>query len=207
MAKTNEKEYYEQYNKTYEVRKYRDESLNYTDTQNIGDVLLLGNPTQTNLIEYGGLTYYTIAEIKEMISTLNKHNKNKLLTIRYIGPNKIPAILSAIELYTSQIEKQSLLTNQRNINLLTFDKSDKIEIVKELYSEIILYLIENGKEKLFWGKLTDAQKRLYISSTINNHNLDKLIKIRMTNNIANYLTLPEIKELNNGNMKALNKFL
>ena len=191
----------------YLAREYEDESLNYTDTQNMGDVLLVGSPTQNLSSRYWGLKDYTIEQLKTMLATTNQFGKNNLLTIRNIGIKSIPAILNAIELYSSQVERQAQLTEERNINLLELDKERKLEIAEDLYSEIILYLIYNANGKLFWGELSDDQKKLFISSTINNKKLDKVIRNRMINAVANYTTLPEMEKMAEGKMKVLNRFL
>lgn len=192
---------------THLVKEYRNKSLNYTDTENRGDILLVGNPT--GILEstrYWNLKYYTIKELK-MLAVTDNFGKINLLNIDKIGIKSIPLILSAIELYSSQVERQAQLTKNRNINLFTLHKERKLKIVEELYSEIILYLMNNADNKLFWGNLSDAQKKLYISSTIYNKQLDRAIRSYMINAIANYTTLPELKNVTKGKMKVLNRFL
>lgn len=75
-------------------------------------------------------------------------------------------------MYDEQILRQAELTEKRNYNLFLKDKKAKNEIVQDLYSDIIMYLIYNTKEKTIWGELTDNQKKLLISSVINNKKKD-----------------------------------
>jgi hypothetical protein len=66
-------------------------------------------------------------------------------------------------MYEDQIQRQSNLTKERNINLFNFNKDEKMDITEEMYNEIIMYLVYNTNERLVWSSLTDAQKQLYLS--------------------------------------------
>ena len=110
-------------------------------------------------------------------------------------------------MYDEQVLRQAELTPKRNCNLFLKDKKNKNEIVEDSYSDIIMYLIYNTKERTIWGKLTDPQKKLYISSAINSKKRDKIIRNRMIDIISNYTTLPELEKVTDGNQKVLKRFI
>ena len=70
-----------------------------------------------------------------------------------------------------------------------------------------MYLIYNTEERTIWGELTESQKKLYISSVINNKKRDTIIKDRMIDIISNYTTLPELEKVVDGNRKVLKRFI
>ena len=70
-----------------------------------------------------------------------------------------------------------------------------------------MYLIYNTEERTIWGELTESQKKLYISSVINNKKRDTIIKDRMIDIISNYTTLPELEKVADGNRKVLKRFI
>lgn len=78
----------------------------------------------------------------------------------------------------------------------------------KIYIQILLcILIYNTEERTIWGELTESQKKLYISSVINNKKRDTIIKDRMIDIISNYTTLPELEKVADGNRKVLKRFI
>ena len=137
----------------------------------------------------------------------DQFGRNVIGRIRNIGPDSITKIISALKMYDEQILRQADLTEKRNYNLFLKDKKAKNEIVEDLYSDIIMYLIYNTEERTIWGELTESQKKLYISSVINSKKRDAIIKDRMIDIISNYTTLPELEKVADGNRKVLKRFI
>lgn len=191
---------------TYNVEEYQDKTLNDMDKLNNGEILLLSSPTLYSRAKYVHLNKYSILEIKKMLNLTDRRGKNIIKTnIRNIGDKSIDNIMFAIKMYNEQILRQAKLTPDRNINLFLKDKIEKQKIVIENYEDIIMYLV--SKERTIWGELTEAQKKLYISSIINDNTLDIKIRKRMIDNISNYSTIEEIEEIKTEKEKILNRFI
>jgi hypothetical protein len=190
-----------------ETYEYENNGIELVDKLNRGDVLLLDNPTLELQTKFRGLRTYSIDEIKHNLKLTDQLGRNVIGRIRNIGPDSITKIISALKMYDEQILRQANLTEKRNYNLFLKDKKAKNEIVQDLYSDIIMYLIYNTEERTIWGELTESQKKLYISSVINNKKRDTIIKDRMIDIISNYTTLPELEKVADGNRKVLKRFI
>ena len=190
-----------------ETYEYEDNGIESVDKLNKGDVLLLDNPTLELQTKFKGLRTYSIDEIKHNLKLTDQFGINVIGKIRNIGPDSITKIISALKMYDEQILRQANLTEKRNYNLFLKDKKAKNEIVEDLYSDIIMYLIYNTEERTIWGELTEPQKKLYISSVINSKKRDVIIKDRMIDIISNYTTLPELEKVADGNRKVLKRFI
>lgn len=190
-----------------ETYEYENNGIESVDKLNRGDVLLLDNPTIELQTKFKGLRTYSIDEIKHNLKLTDQFGRNVIGRIRNIGPDSITKIISALKMYDEQILRQANLTEKRNYNLFLKDKKVKNEIVEDLYSDIIMYLIYNTEERTIWGELTESQKKLYISSVINNKKRDTIIKDRMIDIISNYTTLPELEKVADGNRKVLKRFI
>ena len=191
----------------YDTKPYLDKSLSYNDKLNYGNVLLLPNPSTNLQIKYRELYRYNIDSICSYLKLCDRNGYNYIVKrMRNIGEDSIKSIINAISMYREQVYRQSLITKDRDINLFTMDLETKKEIVNDKYSDIINYLVYNF-DFTIWGELTDAQKKLYLSSVINNKMLDRTIKDRMINCISNYTTLPELDNVVNNDMKVLKRFV
>ena len=190
-----------------ETYEYENNGIELVDKLNRGDVLLLDNPTLELQTKFRGLRTYSIDEIKHNLKLTDQFGRNVIGRIRNIGPDSITKIISALKMYDEQILRQANLTEKRNYNLFLKDKKAKNEIVEDLYSDIIMYLIYNTEERTIWGELTEPQKKLYISSVINSKKRDTIIKDRMIDIISNYTTLPELEKVADGNRKVLKRFI
>ena len=191
----------------YETKQYEDKSLEYNDSLNGGNILLLSAPTTEYTVSFTTLRGLSIATIKECLSLTDREGRNFLISrIRKIGPSSIPGIISALDMYTDQVVRQSELTDSRCENLFTYQQDEKREIVEDKYAEIIAYLIHDTKE-FVWGGLSDNQKKLYLSSVVNKRQLEGIVRDRMIDNVANYTTLPELEKLTKGDYKVLKRFI
>lgn len=190
-----------------EIYEYQNNGIELVDELNKASVLLLDNPTLELQTKYRGLKEYSVAEGKRNLKLTDEFGRNIIGRVRNIGPDSFPTIIRALEMYDEQVLRQAELTPKRNCNLFLKDKKNKNEIVEDSYSDIIMYLIYNTKERTIWGKLTDPQKRIYISSAINSKKRDKIIRNRMIDIISNYTTLPELEKVTDGNQKVLKRFI
>lgn len=194
----------------YYTKGYSNEELSQQDLENYGEILLLNNPIDFK-VKYRRLEDLSIAQIKTDLAHTFPNGKNFVVAsnsrYRKIGNNSIPRLISAIEMYEEQIERQSQLTSERDINLFELDKDIKLEITEEMYNEIIMYLVYNANERLVWSTLSDAQKKLYLSSAINKKRKDIETRERIKEYIANYTTLPELEKVANNNLKVLKRFI
>lgn len=190
-----------------EVYEYQNNGIELVDELNKASVLLLDNPTLELQTKYKGLKEYSVAEIKRNLKLTDEFGRNIIGRVRNIGPNSFSTIIKALKMYDEQVLRQAELTSKRNCNLFLKDKKSKNEIVEDSYSDIIMYLIYNTKERTVWGELTDPQKKLYISSAINSKKRDKIIRNRMIDIISNYTTLLELEKVTDGNQKVLKRFI
>ncbi len=193
----------------FQPKRYQDSSLEYNDLLNTGSVLLLGNPTGRFIIN---ALYHTkdmtIDDIRKQISYTDFKGRN-LLSVNCwgIGDVNCQRISDAINFYREQVERQSLLTDDRSKNLFTFQQEEKRQIVEKYYEKIIYHFIFNAKE-LIWGKLSNSQKGFLIASVDSIKALDLQTKERLVSLFADYTTLPELEEFMNGNYEALdNRFI
>ena len=193
----------------YYTKGYTNSDLLIQDKMNNGDILLLNNPTRI-CCRFSYLKGKSIAKIKSDLACTLGTEKNYVATSpEYfkIGTKNIPTLISAIEMFETQIERQATLTKERNINLFELNKETKLEITEAMYNEIINYLVYNTKGRLVWSNLSDTQKKLYISSTINKTMEDVNTRKNLKNYIANYTTLPELEQVANHDLKVLKRFI
>ena len=193
----------------FNTKGYSNETLLHQDLLNKGNVLLLHNPT-THTVKYSSLKSRTIKAIKSDLSHTFSDGSNHLIengAYRNIGIDSVSHIISSIEMYEEQIERQSKLTKETDINLFELHKKEKSEIVEEMYNEIIMYLLYHTEEMLVWGNLTETAKKIYLSTAINKkaEALERRTKIK--EHIVNYTTLPELKKVGRNNFKVLKRFI
>lgn len=186
-------------------KKYQDERLSYVDDLNKGSILLLQNPTNYSTARLSSVKYETIADLKRNLAP--NEDGNIEVWCRKFGNYYGLKLIDAINMYTEQVEKQAQLTQNREINLFEYQKEQKVEFIYKRYKDVIAYLLYAAKEELVWGKLSDAQRKLYLSSIINDKQTDNMIKGRVVDYISNYTTLPELDRLYRGDYKVLNKFI
>ena len=190
----------------YQTKRYEDSSLYRTDSLNYGNILLL--PDDPDKIKSQmSICIKPINILKKELSQCTIDGKNYFNTYtRKIGAPSIPKIVDSIDMYTDQVLRQSQLTNQRDINLFTYQQDQKREIVTDKYAEIIAYFLQNTKE-FIWSKLKETQKKDYLSSIINKKYSDKVLKKKMIKRITNYTTLKELENMEKEDYKVLQRFI
>lgn len=187
----------------FSIEEYKDAGLARTDSFNIGESLLIYSPTSERCCRITKLNKMKIEDIKRMITTCTSAGDNYLIyALKNIGRSTAPRIVNAVNLYTEQVERQALLTAARGGNVFTFQQGKKKKIVRELYPDIIVYLMEHTSE-FVWGELSDFQRAQFISSITNNKKMDQIIRSRMIQIISDYTTLPELEEMGNGDYQGL----
>lgn len=180
---------------SYQSEEIDDKVINITDERNKGKLLLTANP----LILHSGiesLQKLSIAEIKHCLSHLDRSKlKTEILEIPSIGQKRLQGVVNAVKFYDQQVLRQYFETEKRDINLFFLNKTYKKEIVELQLKEIAEYIVDNADECI-WGKLSDNQKRIIMSTALNN--TGQKIKGSFVNAISNYTTL---SELENGILK------
>lgn len=192
----------------YHTAGYTSYGLYEQDLLNYGDVLLLGSPTNY-MSKYLSLKTKSIAQIKEDLGHTLASGKNVVCNYtsayRGIGSRSIPHIIKAIEMYEEQIERQAKLAPTSTANLFELNQAEKRKITREVYQDIILYLIENTKERLVWSNLTEPQRRMYIASIYRQKENDT--KKHLITYISNYTTLKELEDISDHKMNVLQRFI
>ena len=190
----------------YETNKYKDSTLNYTDSLNDGSCLLLSSPTLYNATSYVYISDLSIEALKRCLTLTDFYGDNYLVRYaRNIGSKKALNLVNLINMYTEQVERQAKLTNLRDINVFKFQHDEKENIVSNNYGKIIEYLVDD-KDDFVWGILSDSNRKMYLSSIDNYNQMDCLIRDRMIRNVTNYTTLSELKDIDNGDCKVLKRF-
>lgn len=194
----------------YYTKGYENSELLKQDAINYGNILLFDNPTAFRY-GYDCFKNKSIAQIKEDLSHTAENWQNYISSAnceyRNIGSKSLPRIISLVEMFEEQIERQSHLTPDREINLFELDKNEKLEFIEEIYRDIVLYLVDNANERLVWGSFSDFQKKIYISSVMSTRQIDRENKERIKTYIANYTTLPELEEAKHNDLKVLKRFI
>ena len=205
MALANKRGYEPQ---VYTTKGYTDETLEKQDEKNMGSVLLLDNPTQYSSCRFSALKERSIATIKQDLSHTFEDGRNYLQSYyRNIGLGHISKMLEAIEMYEAQMERQAKLTDDINGDLFRLHRMEKIAVVMDMYNEIVNYLVFNAEESLFWAKLTETQKRKYLSSIVNQKESDLRTRKRLTKMIADYTTILELEDVANHDLHILQRFI
>jgi len=191
----------------YLTKGYNNIHLNKQDELNNGDILLLNTPTG-HRARFSRIKHKSISLIKEELSYTLANGRNVfIMNNKNIGVYFIPKIISAIEMYEEQIERQANLTTNMSADLFQLDRYIKKAIVDDVYKDIIMYLIDNAEFGLVWDNLSDNQKNIYISSIYNAGVQDLETRNKIISYIANYTTLPELEQVSKGNCKVLKRFL
>ena len=196
--------------KIFTTKGYSDEELKKQDSFNNGGILLVSNPT-TSGIRNRCLENKTIRTIKSDLAHTYADGENYVIganfIYRNIGEGSIPNLITSIEMYEEQIERQAQLTKERDINLFELHKEEKIDIVEEMYNEIIMYLLYNADERLVWNVLSDSKRKAYLSSAINKKQEDIKARETIKEYIANYTTIKELEKVANHKLKVLKRFI
>ena len=207
MAKANRKGHVPT---VFYTKGYSNQALLQQDDLNKGNILLTNNPIEYD-VRYFSLKNKSIRQIKNDLSHTYPDGKNYLLSTpcnyRNIGVKSIGRVISLIEMYEEQIERQASLTTKRNINLFEMDKKEKTYIVENMYKDIIEYLTYNTEEKLVWSTFSKRRKELYLLSIIKHTEQSERIKQIIIEYISNYTTLPELCEVRNNDLKVLKRFI
>ncbi len=188
-------------------KQYDDERLNHVDTLNTGSILLLFSPISDYTLSSSKFDAFTIEEIKKFLSLTDYKGRNYLISrLRYFSTNDLPEILTAVNMYTDQVIRQSELTDSRDENLFLYQQDEKRELVSKQYDEMVSYLLDNAKE-FVWGEITDTKRRFYESSITQDRLKGTVVRDRMTNLLADYMTTSELENISKNDYKVLKRFI
>jgi len=170
-------------------------TLQITDDENTGVSLLYCSPMQRCGGKITRLNRLSVSEIKHMIGHVdNVYLKNMFLSMRGIGMETVRKLADSVKFYNKQLLRQSMETEERGINLFTFNKRLKDEIVESEIKEIVEYLVDNAKECV-WGELSDTQKKHMVMASLSYKGCyvqkDKKALIDM---VSDYTTLSELEQ-------------
>ena len=183
------------------------ETLQLTDIENNGDILLYCCPTIRGGARINRLKSISINEIKYLASHLTEYHFNNALSMkRNFGIDTVKRVVELVKYYEEQVLRQAQETEERSINLFLLNKDAKDEIVESQYKEIIEYLLDNA-EQCIWGNLPSS-KKIQMLRTIKAVRGDSILedRRRLINAISNYTTLGELEQ---GVVKkrTLNRFI
>ena len=171
-------------------------TLDITDSQNNGDILLYKNPINLLSCRKRYLGNYSISLIKYYLGHLTAYGLDNLFIthVHSFGHSSTMQVVKSIKFYEEQVLRQMIETNKREINLFTLNRSEKEKIVEEEFSDIVEYIVENASECI-WGELTVSQKRRMLESTVSLRKEEQL-KVRkcLIDMISNYTTLGELEQ-------------
>lgn len=195
----------------YIPQAYSDSRLLATDKDSYAADLILQSPTSEGHCKYYSLNNKTIEDIKRDIVLTDSRGVNALKSsnsdYRNIGSAAILKIVKALDFYREQVERQAKIYDDWSNNLFYEDYLEKEQIVKDLYSEIVLFFAYHSESRTVWGDLSDEEKKKIVSSAINDKEIDRIIREKLFNDITLYTTLPELEDLSNNNQNILKRFL
>jgi len=190
----------------YKTLGYPEGELYIADKETLVSSLMLWSPTSSRYLNYLSLHNKSIEEVKYLLAHTRSNGDNCLLSYRGVGRDNIGKIVEAISGYEEQVIRQSHETDKRDINLFSYNRDEKREIVRQELVQIILYLLDNTSEEFIWGKASDAQKRILRSCVIDSVEKAQIVRSHLEDMIVDYTTL---SELENGitKSKVLNRFI
>ena len=195
----------------YQCKQYTDQELQIQDYLNFGSVLIIDNPVFDNSDQYYLLKKKTIEEIESDLGYTYVNGKNFVVCnhTEYEGINKekVKNIITAINMYKEQIERQAKLTPSRLINLFLMDEEEKKKIVTKYYAQIINYLLENTRERFVWAKINDYQRVLYEQSLEKQTKKYERLKNTIIRYITDYTTLEELEAIKKDDLNVLQRFI
>lgn len=183
------------------------ETLQLTDRENNGGILLYNCPTIRGGARINKLKSMSIDEIKYLASHLCEYHFDNALSIkRNFGIDTVKRVVELVKFYEEQVLRQAQETEERDINLFLLNKDAKDEIVESQYKEIIEYLLDNA-EQCIWGNLPSS-KKIQMLRTIKAVRGDTILedRRRLINAISNYTTLGELEQ-GVVKKKTLNRFI
>lgn len=184
-----------------------DKSIKKTENKTKASVLAYRNPAICNVGKKGRISKLSIHELKHLLSHISfRTYQNEFLSIyRGYSENDAKKIITALNFFEEQIQRQALATGKTDTNLFVIDGEEKRAIVEEDIRDIVEYFTDTS-DTYIWGKLTLAQKRLLAESVHGkNTNKHQIVRNNMIDLIANYTTLGEIQD--GIKLKTLDRFV
>ncbi|MCR5787970.1 MAG: hypothetical protein K6G37_02680 [Bacilli bacterium] len=191
----------------YPVKEYTDINYGKVDKKHTVSELLLVSPTIDSSVRYSSIKGMSITELKKYLNLVKSNGFNYLTSSTYyLGEQGARKLQKAVDFFTEQVERQALVAPKTSPDFFNYAKKEKLELVSEYYSEIVNYLVDNARE-LICDDLTDSRKKILLSSIENSKREDREVRLRMSQYVANYTTLPELDALSKGNTRCLKRFI
>ena len=172
-----------------------DKSIRKTEKKTKSSVLAYRNPAICCAGKKGCISNLSIHELKHLLSHVSiRTYQNEFLSIYRYSENEAEKIITALNFFEEQIQRQALATGKTDTNLFIVDGDEKRAIVEEDIRDIVEYFTDSS-DTYIWGELTLAQKRLLAESVHGkNTNKHQIVRNNMINLITNYTTLSEIQD-------------
>ena len=190
----------------YSLPEYPKEYLKYTDTCNNGDVLMLYAPTSMSERLYKKVRNSRMDYIKNSISHTDYKGNNYFKSLSDKKNEDMNKIIKLITMYQDQVIRQSLLTDEKYINLFKYQGKERLQIVREKYAEIVAYFLLYAHE-FVWGEFNDFQRKILLESVVTDRIKAIYTKELLISYIANYTTLEELEKVHANDYFVLKRFI
>jgi len=173
-----------------------DKTLNITDNETMGNVLLMSNPLHAPTRQQRKIISYSIADLKFLLAHLQSDLRNEFrFASGCYSKEDMVKLIELIKFYEQQVERQAKEIKENSPcllprNIFEIDSVYKKDIVESQLTEIAEYLVDSGNV-FIWGNLCDADKLrlLKVIKQPNNYARKNFI-----NTISNYTTLVELQQ-------------
>ena len=190
----------------YTLDEYPLNYLKYTDTCNNGDVLMLYSPTFMSERLYQKVRSSRMDFIKNSLSHTDYKGVNYYKCFSDKKSDDINRIVKMVKMYHEQVIRQSVLTNEKYINIFKYQEKDKLQIARDKYAEIVAYFLLYSKE-FVWGDFNEFQKKLFLESVVTDREKAIYTKELLIKYIANYTTLDELEKVYRNEYSILKRFI
>jgi len=168
--------------------------LYIADKETMGDVLLMSNPLRVYNTKQRILSFYSIADIKFLLSHLQSDLRNEFrFGTYYYSKEDTDRLVQLIKFYNEQVERQAKEfkgNGKKSTNVFYINREEKQSVVESQLNEIAEYLIESGN-LFIWGTLSDSDKIRLLNLINKPHHFAKK---NFINAISNYMTLSELEQ-------------
>jgi len=179
----------------FNIKEYSDVKLESVDRTTWGSELLLANPL-SGQVKFNNALVLRISQIKQYLQTENGHNMNMMeFVLSKSDRNNIQDLVSYVNLFTEQVEKQYELYKDSDIELSNYfvhGLALKEEIIREHYNELVEFLLALNTDELIWGKFTERERTRLYDSLFAHNGLDTIYKTNVISTVAKYTTIDEL---------------
>lgn len=173
-----------------------DKTLNITDNETMGSVLLMSNPLHAPTRQQRMINSYSISDLKFLLAHLQSDLRNEFrFATGCYSKEDMVKLIELIKFYEQQVERQLNEIRENSpyllpTNIFKANSIYKQDIVESQLTEIAEYLVDSGNV-FIWGNLCDKDKlRLLRVIKRPNH----YARRNFIDTISNYTTLSELEQ-------------